>query len=473
LTQVKAGAGVAEYLFSWQRSLSALNRPLSNKKGTTAMPENKTPRLLALPFLAFLLTAAHFLRWGESGATLACLLMAGLLFWQRGWVPLVVRILLMGAALLWAMTAADLVGIRIAAGLDWLRTALILGGVTIFTLGASLSMGRQQIRCWYDRGRGAHAPAAAFLLTSLTLALLQGLDFPLLLAERFLPGHGWTQVLLMGTYAAWITEQFLDPGRSALWRLRIWSLFSLAFFGQLALGLAGVEEMLMSGSLHLPVPALILAGPLYRGADFFMPFLFLATLVLVGPAWCSHLCYIGAWEGLCSSRQSLPHRLPAWRQPVRIGLLFLVAASAIGLRLLAAPWWLALSLAALFGLVGVGIMVLVSRRNGVMSHCVGYCPMGLLANWLGRISPFRLKIAEGCKNCLLCARVCRYDALGPEEIRNRRPGPSCTLCGDCLGSCPKGLIRYSLPLTSAATARAVFLVLVLSLHAVFLAVARI
>jgi len=438
------------------------------------MPPEHRPWSLALPFLAFLLTAAHFLRWGESGAALACLLMAGLLFWQRGWVPLVSRVLLMGAALLWAMTAAEMAGMRIAAGLNWLRPALILGGVSAFTLVAAFIMGRKQMRDWYGTNRDAVPQAAAFLLTVLMLGLLQErLSLPLLLAERFLPGHGWVQVMLMGIYAAWITGKILDPGRSALWRLRIWSLFSLVFFGQLALGLAGVEEMLMSGRLHLPVPALILAGPLYRGADFFMPILFLATLVLVGPAWCSHLCYIGAWEGLCSSRQPMPQRLPAWRQKVRAGLLVLMAGSAIGLRLLAAPWWLAFSLAALFGLVGVGIMVLVSRRNGVMSHCVGYCPMGLLANWLGRISPFRLKIAEGCKNCLLCAVACRYEALGPEEIRNRRPGSSCTLCGDCLGSCPRGLIRYSLPWTSAATARAVFLVLVVALHTVFLAVARI
>ena len=34
-----------------------------------------------------------------------------------------------------------------------------------------------------------------------------------------------------------------------------------------------------------PIPAMILAGPLYRGEGFFMPLLFLSTIFFVGPAW--------------------------------------------------------------------------------------------------------------------------------------------------------------------------------------------
>jgi len=40
-------------------------------------------------------------------------------------------------------------------------------------------------------------------------------------------------------------------------------------------------------------------------------------------------------------------------------------------------------LAAGFGLAGVGLMVLASRRLGVMTHCAGWCPMGLVAGILG------------------------------------------------------------------------------------------
>ncbi|HBE95263.1 MAG TPA: 4Fe-4S ferredoxin, partial [Desulfovibrio sp.] len=52
-------------------------------------------------------------------------------------------------------------------------------------------------------------------------------------------------------------------------------------------------------------------------------------------------------------------------------------------------------------------------------------------------------------------------------------GLSCTLCGDCLGACGHGCLGYRLPGLSPAAARMVFLVLAVSLHAVFLGVARI
>ena len=54
----------------------------------------------------------------------------------------------------------------------------------------------------------------------------------------------------------------------------------------------------MTGKLHLPVPALIVAGPVYRGSVGFMLILFLCTILLVGPAWCSHLALHAAFLGV-------------------------------------------------------------------------------------------------------------------------------------------------------------------------------
>jgi len=48
----------------------------------------------------------------------------------------------------------------------------------------------------------------------------------------------------------------------------------------------------MTGKLHLPTPSMILAGPAYRREIGFMTWLFLSTIILNGPAWCSHLCYM-------------------------------------------------------------------------------------------------------------------------------------------------------------------------------------
>lgn len=295
----------------------------------------------------------------------------------------------------------------------------------------------------------------------------------MLLLERFFPTFGWLEIAGLALYAAFITEKMLDPAQSAKWRMRIWTLFSVVFFGQLAIGLLGVDQFLMTGKLHLPIPAIILAGPLYRAQGFFMPILFVSTVLLVGPAWCSHLCYVGAWDGLAALGIKRPKKMPEWRHAARVGFLLLVTGAAILLRMAGASSLLATILGAGFGIAGVGVMIFVSKKMGVMTHCTTICPIGILANWIGKLSPFRIRIKNGCTECRACSRVCRYDALKIEDIRRRKPGLTCTLCGDCLHSCHDGWIEYRFFRFKPDTARKLFIVLVVSLHAVFLGVARI
>ncbi|MDD3148222.1 MAG: 4Fe-4S ferredoxin [Candidatus Riflebacteria bacterium] len=316
--------------------------------------------------------------------------------------------------------------------------------------------------------------ALAGSLTFLLLAVVQVFPkIPLLLAERFYSGAGWVQIIIMSVYAGWLAGQMTDPVAAQRLRPRIWLLFSLVFFSQLFLGLAGIERLLMTGRLHLPLPAMIIAGPLYRGGDFFMPILFTVTVLLVGPAWCSHLCYIGAWDDLCSRSSVLDKPLPGWWPAGRLAVLVFVVLCASLLRYLQLGWAWALTVSLLFGLAGILIMLLVSRKLGLMAHCTMFCPMGLIGNWLGRLSPWRMRISDGCHGCMQCSRVCRYSALSAENIRARLVGRSCTLCGDCVAACRSGQIDYSLPLMSKEIPRAVFVILITTLHAVFLAVARI
>ena len=121
-------------------------------------------------------------------------------------------------------------------------------------------------------------------------------------------------------------------------------------------------------------------------------------------------------------------------------------------------------------LVGVAVMLLLSRARGSMVHCVVYCPIGLLAAWLGRLSPFRLRITDTCTDCLACTRVCRYDALHPDDIEARRPARSCTLCGDCLRTCKPDALAFRFGPWPGRTA---FVVIAAALHAAFLGLARV
>jgi polyferredoxin len=313
------------------------------------------------------------------------------------------------------------------------------------------------------------------LLTFTLLAVVQlVVERPMLLAERFFPGAGWLESAALAAYAVWLVGLLYDPADTARWRRRLWTFFSIVFFAQLAIGLAGAEAFLMSGTLHLPIPAMIVAGPLYRGTGVFMPILFGATVLLVGPAWCSYLCYIGSWDlnAACSRRR--PSQLPWWRNWMRGGVFALIAVTAVGLRLAGVPATAATALGLAVGLVGVGIMIATSRHTGSMIHCTMYCPVGLAAGVVGKLSPFRLRIREdACTDCGACSLRCRYGALGSEDIARRRPGRSCTLCGDCLTACRGRAIDYRFLRLPPATARSAFLALIVSLHAVFLGVARI
>ncbi|HSV94200.1 MAG TPA: 4Fe-4S binding protein, partial [Desulfobacterales bacterium] len=254
----------------------------------------------------------------------------------------------------------------------------------------------------------------AFLLSAALLgATREAVRFPILLLDRFSPGWGWLEILLLAAYAAWVAGRMADPRRSAAVRVRIWGLFSLVFFLQLLIGLAGVRELLMTGALHLPVPAVIVGGPLFRGGGYFMPILFAATLVLAGPAWCSHLCYIGAWDDALSRRCRKPGALPAWARHGRWLALAAVALVALLLRLLGASPGVAGVLGGAFGIVGVGVIATASRRLGHMAHCTAYCPIGALANLLGKLAPWRVRIESGCTRCGRCTRACRSGRFHP------------------------------------------------------------
>lgn len=320
------------------------------------------------------------------------------------------------------------------------------------------------------------APAAGFCLTALLLvAARQASPLPVLLADRVLPGWGWLEIAGLSGYAAVVIRVMLDPERSDRTRSAIWSLFSAAFFLQLALGLSGAELFLMSGELHLPVPALIVAGPLYRGEGLFMPLLFLATVVLVGPAWCSHLCYLGAWEDRLSRRgKGAPAQLPKWAtHGLRAAILGLAVAVPLVFRAYGVSASIAVWAGLGFGILGVAVMLTLARRFSTMIHCTVFCPVGLVADVLGKLSPWRLRIGEGCTGCGACARACRYSALGWRDLAKGRPGLTCTLCGDCVARCPEGAIGYRFPGITRRAARLAFVCLAVGLHAAFLGLARI
>ncbi len=331
-----------------------------------------TVLLRILIVLCSLTTAAHFLRFGTLWDAAPALLALPAAFFPRFLPRPLLALGLLGSALLWAEHGTELATLRMNFGLPWMRLALILGAVCLAHLGATALLLTGPGKKLFGPLSGVQVvkTATALMVGGVLLMAVDKTPFPLLLGDRFFPGSEIFWICLFAIYGAMVSGWLLADSRGKV-RSRIWTLFSAVFFGQLLLGLAGFSIFLMTGKLHLPVPALILAGPLYRGEGFFMPILLGVSLLLTGPAWCSYLCYIGAWDDrLARLAARPPAPLPAWAPRVR-------------------------------------------------------------------------------------------------------PGLSCSLCGDCLPRCPHGHLGYSFPGLPRERARQVFVTLVASLHAVFLAVARI
>jgi len=415
------------------------------------------------------------MRAGEPGLVLAVVAAGGLLFVRRAWALTVARVLLVIAAAFWLRVTGELVSVRTALGTPWGRLVIILGAVALVALVGAVFLGAGNARQRFRVGAESRVPsAAAFLITAGLLAVVQAkVRTPMVLAERFLAGGGWLEILAASAYAAWLTERMLDPKVQPKWRRRVWLGFTIVFFGQLALGLVGFDRFLMTGELHLPVPAVILAGPVFRGEGLFMPILFGAALLLVGPAWCSHLCYFGGIDGVAAAVVKRPGALPAWVRVARYVMIAVVVGAALALRYGGASTAVAAGAGLAFGAIGLGVTIVWSRRAGFMAHCTWFCPMGALATTLGKASPFRLRLADSCDGCGACAFACRYGALCPGDIERRIPGPTCTLCGDCVGRCQSRSAEYRFGPLRGARVRAAFIAIVVALHAVFLAVARV
>lgn len=315
-------------------------------------------------------------------------------------------------------------------------------------------------------------PFLVFSLVFILLSLVQvNTSTPLMLAERFMKGAGWIEITLISFYGAVITNKMRNPAKTPKVRHLTWTIFSLIFFAQLAAGLAGSEKFLMTGKLHLPVPFMIIAGPLYRGEYSFMTLLFLSTIIISGPAWCSHLCYFGAFDNLAARGKT--RIISLWYKNIsKITVLVIVVGFSLLFR------WLGISVlctticAVIAGLAGIAVMIIISQKKKKMIHCTLFCPVGTLVNYLRFINPTRMYIQNSCTSCMKCSAVCKYDALNPEDITKGKPGITCTYCGDCIPSCPHDSIKYKFMSLPPETARNLYLIITIVLHSLFLALAR-
>ncbi len=428
--------------------------------------------LMSCGSLSFILLAAHFLRSGNISIAFAMIGSIVLIFIKRRWSRYISAIILSAGIPVWIMTAAGSIQQRIVTDSPWIRLSVIMSLVIAFFIFISF-LCFKSVKNIKERETDRWAGAAVLLTVVLLIIGRWKAPYTMIILDRFIPGSGMAEIIFLGIYSGFITELFLTLKDTSKLRVRIWAGFSVIFFLQFILGISGIDQFLMTGNLHIPVPAVIVGGPVFRGNGFFMMILFFVTIAAAGPAWCSYFCYFGAWDNVAARKAEKCGSIPAKNVVIRILILVIIVLTAYLFRIFSVYEIAAASAAICFGLIGLVIMKMISAKRGVMIHCTSYCPIGLTAALAGKISPFRIHIEKTCSSCMACSKICRYGALGHEEIKSHKPGLTCTLCGDCVNVCHNNSIHYNFYGLSQKTARALFTVIVVSIHAVFLGFARI
>ena len=108
-------------------------------------------RLLPV-FISFLLLGAHFLRAGQTVLVVALILLLALLLLRKFWVPWLIQAVLLLGAIEWVLTLVSLAQYRIDSGQAWIRMAVILGVVALFTALSGLVFRSVALKKCYSGG---------------------------------------------------------------------------------------------------------------------------------------------------------------------------------------------------------------------------------------------------------------------------------------------------------------------------------
>ena len=105
--------------------------------------------LLMLPVLALLLLAAHFVHAGLLPLAALAILLVGLLAVPRPWASRTLQVVLVVAVIEWTLTTVGLAQLRLRHNEPYLRLAVILGTVALFTGLAALAFQHPVLRAYF------------------------------------------------------------------------------------------------------------------------------------------------------------------------------------------------------------------------------------------------------------------------------------------------------------------------------------
>lgn len=101
--------------------------------------------------LSFLMLSAHFYRSDIFVLSILCLLIPFTLFIRNIWIPRIFQILLILGAIEWIRTILIFVEERQMYDMPWVRLAVILGSVALFTALSGLLFQLKSIKRFYKK----------------------------------------------------------------------------------------------------------------------------------------------------------------------------------------------------------------------------------------------------------------------------------------------------------------------------------
>ncbi len=80
--------------------------------------------------------------------------------------------------------------------------------------------------------------------------------------------------------------------------------------------------------------------------------------------------------------------------------------------------------------------------------CRDLCPLGGMLGLLSKAAIFRRSLKADCKGCTICTELCPTGTIDPAKGYASDPG-ECTMCLDCLETCPRHLTTFAPTLSLA------------------------
>ncbi|HSQ41131.1 MAG TPA: 4Fe-4S binding protein [Fibrobacteraceae bacterium] len=172
---------------------------------------------------------------------------------------------------------------------------------------------------------------------------------------------------------------------------------------------------------------------------------------LFGKIWCGWLCHLGALQEVLHHSTKFQfleseHAQKVLRILQNTSLVVLVAQLLItrtNIFYHYDPFKIAYNLhsTTVLGYVLL-VLLLVSSVFLYRPFCRGFCPVGLILGWVGRLPGARRLIkGDECVNCLNCSKECQSHALEHHGKTTTFSQERCILCGECLDCCRKNALH--------------------------------